>query len=160
MRTCLTLLLLSLALPVCGQAKPENNTNRVAKGSTADALMDEWVSSWNRDETSYIENSFAPDAIILLGSDKPLKGKAAVSSGFVRHEMPIVSTLVVKALDSGMSSDLAYQTGSYTQRIDRPEGGGKPYTQTGRYTFVWRKIPGSVFKLKSVLIDPDPAPGQ
>jgi ketosteroid isomerase-like protein len=160
MRTCLTLLLLSLALPVCGQAKPENNANRIAKGSTADALMDEWVSSWNRDEAAYIENSFAPDAVVLRGNGAPMKGKAAAGKDFVRGELPLVSNLVVKAVDSGMSSDLAYQTGSYSQRIDKPAGSGKPYTQTGRYTFVWRKLPGSVFKLKSVLMAPDPAPGQ
>ncbi len=159
MRTLLTLLLLSLALPVCGQAKPENNANRAAKGSTADALMDEWVSSWNRDEAAYIENSFAPDAVVLRGDGAPLRGKAAAGKDFVRVELPGVSNLVVKAVDSGMSSDLAYQTGTYSQRIDKPAGGGQPYTQTGRYTFVWRKLPGSVFKLKSVLMAPDPAPG-
>jgi ketosteroid isomerase-like protein len=158
--TLLTLLLLSLALPVCGQAKPENNANRVAKGSTADALMDEWVSSWNRDEAAYIENSLAPDAVVLHGSGTPLKGKAAAGKDFVRKELPLVSNLVVKAMDSGMSTDLAYQTGSYTQRIDKPQGGGQPSTQTGRYTFVWRKLPGSVFKLKSVLMVPDAAPRQ
>ncbi|MBD0258961.1 MAG: DUF4440 domain-containing protein [Cytophagales bacterium] len=159
MRTYLTFLLLTLALPVCGQAKPENNANRVAKGSTADALMDEWVSSWNRDEAAYIENSFASDAVVLRGNGAPLKGKAAAGKDFVRGEMPGVSNLVVKAADSGISSDLAYQTGTYTQRVDKPASGGKPYTQTGRYTFVWRKPPGSVFKLKSVLMAPDPAPG-
>lgn len=160
MRTFLTLLLLSLALPVCGQAKPENNANRVGEGSTAEALMDEWVSSWNRDEAAYIENSFAPDAVVLRGSGAPLKGKAAAGRDFVRGELPGVSALVVKAVDSGMSGDLAYQTGTYSQRIDKPAGGGgQPYTQTGRYTFVWRKLPGSVFKLKSVLMAADPAPG-
>jgi ketosteroid isomerase-like protein len=160
MRICLTLLLLSLALPLCGQVKPENNANRVAEGSTADALMDEWVSSWNRDEAAYLENSFAPDAVVLRGKGAPLKGKAAAGKDFVRGELPLASNLVVKAVDSGMSSDLAYQTGSYSQRIDKPAGGGKPHTQTGRYTFVWRKLPGSVFKLKSVLMVPDAAPGQ
>gem|GEM_PF-3210480 len=157
MRILLTLLLLSLALPVRGQSKPENNANRSAKGSTADALMDEWVSSWNRDEAAYLENGFAPDAVVLRGDGPPLKGKAAAGKDFVRGELPLVSNLVVKAVDSGMSSDLAYQTGTYTQRIDKPAGGGKPYTQTGRYTFVWRKLPGSVFRLKSVLMAPDPA---
>ena len=157
MRILLTSLLLTLALPVCGQSKPENNANRSAKGSTADALMDEWVSSWNRDEAAYIENGLAPDAVVLLGNGAPLKGKAAAGKDFVRGQMPLVSNLTVKAADSGMSSDLAYQTGSYTQRIDKPAGGGQPYTQTGRYTFVWRKLPGSVFRLKSVLMAADPA---
>jgi hypothetical protein len=39
MRTLISQLLLVMALPVCGQAKPDNNANRVTKGFTADALI-------------------------------------------------------------------------------------------------------------------------
>jgi hypothetical protein len=57
MRTLITQLLLVMALPVCGQARPDNNANRVTKGFTADALIHQWARSWNCDEAAYLEKT-------------------------------------------------------------------------------------------------------
>ena len=151
------LLLISIfGLHACAPAIAPAAADQVTVDRVVGGLSSGWVSAWNRDDAGAIERVFGEDAVLLFGPELALRGPRTIQERFVTRNLPVVRDMAVTPLKRGVSAGLAYETGSYTLRVEQPNR--TPYTQTGRYTFVWGRQADGSWKVESLIIDADPAP--
>ena len=146
-----------LVVSACAPAgnSPAMSPEMAQAAPSADALMNQFVEAWNRDDEAALREIFADD-LVLIDDGGMIRGEEAVFSEWVPPNMAATSDLQVTVGAVGAGSDLAYHSGRWSLQVTPP--GAAPFTSTGSHSFVWRRGAGGEWQLVSIQIEDDPQP--
>lgn len=133
--------LLAAPLLTASPAQAQTNTH-------ADALMTRFAEAWSADDSTAVSQLFTDD-VVIVGSDGAFTNREAVEA-WRRQQMAGTDAMEITPLRSGMSGDLAYQTGRWALGY-----GGGAGTATGSHTFVFRKGDDGTWRTAAISIGTD-----
>lgn len=156
------LLLLSLCVAGACATKPDDaveTPNSAAGVATAtessagdprqaiESAMARYIDAVERGDAAAIAASFTDDAILVLPSGPPMKGKAELNEGFAK--MLAASSVVAlrpSNVDRTVSGDIAVETGSFEVTM-QPKTRGAETTDKGQYMVVWQRQADGSWKM-------------
>lgn len=107
-------------------------------------LRNAWADAANRKDAATVAAMYSDNAV-FVSSDQPVaSGRAAIQAAFAKT-FPISSDLKISSEKTEASGDLAYDYGTYTQRVTPPKG--KAMEIGGNYLVVLRKQSDGSWKI-------------
>lgn len=155
------MILLSLLAAAACTAKPAATTDSAATADTSrkaantaqntdDAkaaigkIRDGWKDAANKKDSVTVANFYTDDAE-LVGTDFPLaKGKDAIRHSFAQS-FPVSTVKSIDSNDTGVSGDVAYDYGEFTQEVTPP--GQKTQTIHGYYLVALKRQSDGTWKI-------------
>lgn len=161
-------LLMVLATAICVslpvQAAPPQAQATAQKADTAIAkIVDAYVAGMNARNAAKIAELYAEDAVEMPPFRQPVKGRQAIRSYYEQQfkgEQMEFSDLRLQRIDSRTSGDIAFDTGTYTQKVT-PKG-GKPMDDTGNYVVILRRAADGQWRVAYAIYNSHvpPTPGR
>jgi len=139
-----------LALAGCATETPppaEPPDNRAAEEAAIRASIEAWSASAQAKDAAKFASFYTADGILMLERMPNLEGPAAIEEAHaaMMQDPNFDLSFAADHVEVARSGDLAYETGAYTMTMSDPEG--KPATQTGHYTVVWKKDAAGTWKV-------------
>ena len=134
--TMLTACCLALLLPACTQQQPDTRAADEAAIRAVDVAFSKAVEAKQLDAAVAF---YADDAVVMFVNAPMLTTKDAIRKAFEEFfAMPgIAMKWQVTKVDAAGSGDLGYTVGTYEMTMN--DSKGKPITDHGKYTTVWKK---------------------
>lgn len=108
-----------------------------AVASVAD-ISEEWAGYWNAKNLDGMMNLYAPSPAFLPTIGKAWNGKPAMRKNFAGLLKNFDPHISLNSASSATSGNLAYDTGTYDETIDRVKGGA-PIVAKGSYLFLFQR---------------------
>ena len=108
-----------------------------AMASVAD-VSQEWAGYWNAKNLNGVMKLYAPEPVFLPTVGPAWDGTDVMRENFAGLLKNYDPHIELHSLKTGMSGDLAYDTGSYDETIDRVKGGA-PIIAKGNYLFLFAR---------------------
>ena len=120
---------------------------RAADEAAIHALVKEWSASAQAKDAAKFASFYADDAVVMMEAAPDFTGKTAISEGLgaMMQDPNFALSFEADKVVVARSSDLAYETGSFTMTMS--DAKKKPATQTGHYVVVWRKEADGAWKV-------------
>src|SRR6266498_628270 len=143
----MTLALTAIVLAGCAKTGSTPGDTTAASSTSASAsnedvtasignLRDAWAGAAKKKDAATVAAMYTDDAV-LVGADAPLTtGRAAIQEAWAKF-FPVLTDLNVTSEKTESSGDLAYDYGSFTQRVAPPNA--KPADVHGYYIVVFKK---------------------
>ena len=159
-RTLLSLSLSALLATGCSTrddttAMPESASGAAAATSAdagdarqaIEAAMTKYVAAVKGGDPTAIAESYTDDAIVVMPSGPPMKGKAELTKGFA--DMLAASSVTVlrsSNVERTITGDVAVETGAFEVTM-RPKALGRETTDSGQYMVVWQRQPDGSWRM-------------
>jgi uncharacterized protein (TIGR02246 family) len=162
----MTRLLMVLATVIAmshpAQAGPPQAGAAMQKADPAIAkIVDAYVAGVKARDTAKIAELYAEDAVEMPPFRQPLKGRQAIRSHYeqmFKGEQMQFSDFSLKRLESMTSGDIAFETGTYSQRVT-PKG-GQQADDTGNYMVLLRRAADGQWRVAYAIYNShNPPPG-
>jgi uncharacterized protein (TIGR02246 family) len=131
MNKCFSLLLLLLLVAykqINSQQVVNENINEISK---------KWETYWNGKDLEKIIELYSEDAVFLPDNGERYEGRKAIKDLFAQALELINPNIELTSIVSGLSGDLAYDSGSYTENPT-----GSENNVNGNYLIVFKKEHG------------------
>lgn len=120
-------------------------TSAAAAGDI-DALSTTWAADWSNKKLDAVLSLYAPNAVFLPTSRKRWSGTTEIRRNFAALLTQVSADLHLHSLKTGMSGDLAYDSGSYEETIT-PVKTGKIMHLNGDYLFLFQRQKNGEWKI-------------
>lgn len=112
------------------------------------AKIREWSAAAEAKDLDKTLSFYAPDAVLMLEGVPDIEGAAALRAGLggMMQDPNFALSFAADDVQAARSSDLAYETGTYSLTVSGPDG--EPVTEQGHYVVVWVKQPDGSWKVK------------
>jgi uncharacterized protein (TIGR02246 family) len=112
-----------------------------------EAAMTKYVEAVKRGDPAAIVASYTDDAIVVMPSGPPMKGKAELNKGFADMlAASSVSALRSSDVERTISGDVAVETGAFEVTM-QPKALGRETTDRGQYIVVWHRQPDGSWRM-------------
>jgi uncharacterized protein (TIGR02246 family) len=153
---------LCVSLPV--QAAPPQTQAATQKGEPAIAkIVDAYVAGMKARDAAKVAELYHEDAVEMPPFRQPLKGRQAIRGYYEQQfkgEQMGFSDLRLQRIDSRTSGDIAFDTGTYSQKVT-PKGGA-PMDDTGNYVVILRRATDGQWRVAYAIYNSHvpPTPGR
>ena len=116
-------------------------------GQAIEAAMTNYVEAVKRGDPAAIAASYTDDAIVVMPSGPPMKGRAELSKGFADMlASSSVTTLRSSNVERTITGDVAVETGAFEVTM-QPKALGRETTDRGQYMVVWHRQPDGSWRM-------------
>ena len=118
---------------------PAPPDTRDADAASIHALVEEWSAAAQAKDPVGFASVYAENSRLMLESAPDVNGRQAIQEalGGMMQDPNFDLSFEADEVVVSRSSDLAYETGTYSMTLSDPEG--NPATQMGYYVVVWQK---------------------
>jgi uncharacterized protein (TIGR02246 family) len=143
----------------CAQQPAVAPDNRAADEATIRANIKEWSAAARAKDATKFVSYYADDGVVMLAGAPDISGIAAIREGIggMMQDANFALSFEADNVVVARSGDLAYETGTYSMTMSRPDG--KPAPEQGRYVVVWRKQADGTWKVVVDAPSSDPPAG-
>ncbi len=105
-------------------------------GGDVSTFAEKWARSWDAKQLDQVMALYAPDAVFYQSTGERITGQSAIHDLFQKAQSTNTTSLSLHSVRSGVSGDLAYDSGDYRETIIT--GGVKGEAQ-GSYLIITRR---------------------
>jgi uncharacterized protein (TIGR02246 family) len=121
--------------------------------------MTKYVDAVKRGDPAAIAAAHTDDAIVVMPSGPPMKGRSGVSEGFAKMlAASSVKELRSSNVDRTVTGDVAVETGSFAVTM-QPRAIGQEVTDKGQYMVVWQRQTDGSWRIARAFNRLDTPPG-
>jgi len=110
------------------------------------ALSDAWAKAWSAKSLSAMLDLYAPEPVFLPASGERWEGRDVITAHFIEGLTQFDSDLKLHSLHSEASGDLAYDSGTYSEKVT-PARGGRAAELRGNYLFIFQRQTDGTWKI-------------
>ena len=151
-------LLAVFSIPVFGQTSAKSQPPKVeSKKETAvrlqfETFLKQFVEAYNKQDADALAGFYAEDATYIGTGGDVTQSKDKIHLG-LKGSLRYFRDFTATPAEFGTSGDLAYQRGTYSQRLEVPNQPSETFT--GKYLLILRRQKDKSWKIESQMVSRD-----
>jgi ketosteroid isomerase-like protein len=121
----LVTLLIAVAVTSLSAQTSPNSAKEIA------TIRQQWETNWNAKNLEALVKLYSQDAVLLTSAGQRIAGRDAISNYLKKALDSLIGPLSIKSISEEDSGNLAFDSGSFTDKTANTDLSGKPGTSGG-----------------------------